>query len=332
MQRIELENYLDSLKFGIDEEKVLKEYKPTFKEIDGEQVYLFNKGFDITDLPIEENVSISQQPHDTDIPLHLHDYIEMMFVYRGTCAVNVKGKRVDLKKGELILINKETPHSVGATTQQDIVINMILKQDYLSPSFLSRFSQKSIISEFMIESLLSNRRQNHFLIFRPGEHTNVIEIMENIMCEFFERDFCSGEIIDSYLIVLFSTLIRYKNNLTSQEPLNQNDNTSLLDFLSYIEANYKNCSLVKMGQSFGFNPSYLSTLLKKGTGKSFKELLQIQRLNQAALFLSNSDLPIPEIAEEVGYSSVTFFYKKFKELYQDTPYNYREKNSILKNK
>ncbi|MDQ0972051.1 AraC-like DNA-binding protein/mannose-6-phosphate isomerase-like protein (cupin superfamily) [Neobacillus niacini] len=329
MQRIELENYLDSLKFGIDEEKILKEYKPTFKEVGGEQVYLFNKGFDITDLPIEENVSISQQPHDSAIPLHMHDYIEMMFVYRGTCTVKVKGKKIDLKKGELILINKETPHSVGATTEQDIVINMILKQDYLSPSFLSRFSQKSIISQFMIESLLSNRKQNHFLIFRPGEHNNVIEIMENIMCEFFDRDFCSGEIIDSYLIVLFSTLIRYKNNLTSQEPLNQNDNSSLVDFLRYIEENYKNCSLVKMGQTFGFNPNYLSTLLKKGTGKSFKELLQIQRLNQAALFLSNSDLPIPEIAEEVGYSSVTFFYKKFRDLYHDTPYSYREKNSIL---
>jgi AraC family transcriptional regulator, melibiose operon regulatory protein len=330
MQRIELENYLDSLKFGIDENKVLKEYRPTFKEIDGEQVYLFNKGFDITDSPIEENVSISQQPHDTDIPLHMHDYIEMMFVYRGNCTVTVKGKKINLKKGELILINKETPHSVGATTLQDIVINMILKQDYLSPSFLSRFSQKSIISQFMIESLVSNRKQNHFLIFRPDEHTTAIEVMENIMCEFFDRDFCSGEIIDSYLVVLFSTLIRYKNKLTSQQPLNQNDNTSLLDFLRYIEDNYKNCSLVKMGQTFGFNPSYLSTLLKKGTGKSFKELLQIQRLNQAALFLSNSNLPIPEIAEEVGYSSVTFFYKKFKELYHDTPFSYREKHITSK--
>jgi AraC family transcriptional regulator, melibiose operon regulatory protein len=330
MQRIELENYLDSLKFGIDEEKVLKEYKPTFKEVDGEQVYLFNKGFDITDLPIDENISISQQPYESDIPLHMHDYIEMMFVYRGRCSVTVKGKKIDLNKGELILINKETPHNVAATTHQDIVINMILKQDYLSPSFLSRFSQKSIISQFMIESLVSNRKQNHYLIFEPGKHTNVLEIMENIMCEFFDRDFCSGEIIDSYLIVLFSTLIRFRNNVSRHELLNKNENVSLLDFLRYIEDNYKNCSLVKMGQAFGFNPSYLSTLLKKGTGKSFKELLQIQRLNQAAMFLSNSDLPIPEIAEEVGYSSVTFFYKKFKELYHDTPFSYREKHTISK--
>lgn len=118
--------------------------------------------------------------------------------------------------------------------------------------------------------------------------------------------------------------------MSSHELLNKNENVSLLDYLRYIEDNYKNCSLVKMGQTFGFNPSYLSSLLKKGTGKTFKELLQIQRLNQVALFLSNSNLPIPEVAEEVGYSSVTFFYKKFKELYHDTPFIYREKHTTSK--
>lgn len=323
MERLELESYLKSVHFEVDEEKVLKEYKPSIMTVDGEEVFLFSKGFDIKDSPIEENISISQQPYHSVIPLHMHDYIEMMFVYRGSCTVTVKGKKMVLKKGELILINKETPHSVDATTKKDIIINMIMKQDYLSPSFLRRLSQKSIISQFMIDSLVSKRKQNHFLIFRAGDHTKIIEIMENIMCEFFDRDFCSEEIIDSYLIVLFSTLLRYNNAPTTYEVSND---ASLLDFLRYIEEHYKDCSLVDMGQTFGFHPSYLSTLLKKGTGKSFKELLQIQRLNQAALFLSQSDLPIPQIAEEVGYSSVTFFYKKFKELFHETPYRYKEKH------
>lgn len=321
MERLELESYLKSVHFKIDKEKVLKEYKPTIETVDEEEVFLFSKGFDINDSPIEASISISQQPFQSVIPLHMHDYIEMMFVYRGSCTVRIKGKKVDLKEGELILINKETPHSVGATTKEDIVINMIMKQDYLSPSFLRRLSQKSIISQFMIDSLVSKRKQNHYLIFRVGKHTKIIEIMENIMCEFFDGDFCSEEIIDSYLIVLFSTLLRYNNAPTTYQVSND---ASLLEFLSYMEEHYKDCSLVKMGQTFGFHPSYLSTLLKKGTGKSFKELLQIQRLNQAALFLSHSDLPIPQIAEEVGYSSVTFFYKKFNELFQQTPYSYRQ--------
>lgn len=324
MERLELESYLKSVHFEVDEEKVLKEYKPSIMTVDGEEVFLFSKGFDINDSLIEENISISQQPYHSVIPLHMHDYIEMMFVYRGSCTVTVKGKKMVLKKGELLFINKETPHSVDATTKKDIVINMIMKQDYLSPSFLRRLSQKSIISQFMIESLVSKRKQNHCLIFRPGEQTKIIEVMENMMCEFFDRDFCSEEIIDSYMIVLFSTLLRYNNYPTRNEFSNNHKDASLLEFLSYIEEHFRDCSLVDMGQTFGFHPSYLSTLLKKGTGKSFKELLQIQRLNQAALFLSHSDLPIPQIAEEVGYSSVTFFYKKFKELFHETPYSYKE--------
>jgi len=326
MNRLELEGYLDTNHLGpIDKEKVLKEYNPFTVMINGESVYLFNKAFDINDSPIDENISISQQPYDSVIPLHMHDYIELMFVYRGTCTVLIKGKKVHLNKGELIFINNEVPHSVAATTKDDIVINIILKQDYLSPSFLRRLSQKSIISQFMIESLVSHRKQNQFLIFKP-KGIKVTEIMENIMCEFFDRDFCSAEIIDSYLVVLFSTLIRTNNIQTRYEAVDNKSIVSFLDFLKYIEDNYRDCSLVKMGQTFGFNPSYLSTLLKKGTGKSFKELLQIQRLNQAALYLSNTDLPIPEIAQEVGYSSVTFFYKKFKELYNETPHSYKEKH------
>jgi AraC-like DNA-binding protein/mannose-6-phosphate isomerase-like protein (cupin superfamily) len=325
MDRIELEGYLDTYHLGpIDKDRVLKEYHPLTEMVNGELVYLFNRAFDINDSPIDENISISQQPYGSDIPLHMHDYIEMLFVYRGTCTVLIRGKKVHLRKGELIFINKEVPHSVAATTKEDIVINIILKQDYLSPSFLRRMSQKSIISQFMIESLVSHRKQNQFLIFRP-EGSKVTEIMENIMCEFFDRDFCSAEIIDSYLVVLFSTLIRTNNNQTRYETVDNKNMVSLLDFLKYIEDNYRDCSLVKMGQTFGFNPSYLSTLLKKGSGKSFKELLQIQRLNQAALYLSNTDLPIPEIAQEVGYSSVTFFYKKFKELFNETPHCYKEK-------
>lgn len=324
MNRGELEKYLNSLNEGaIDEEKMLKEYTPSILEINGELVYLFNKGFDITNFPIDENISISQQPYDSAIPLHMHDYIELMYVYRGSCTVTINGQIVHLHKGEFIFINKETPHKVNATDRQDIVINIILKQDYLSPGFLGRLSQRSIISQFMIESLLSYRKQNHFLIFRPEEHANSTEIMENIMCEFFDRDFCSAEIIDSYLIVLFSTLIRHNHNQKRQTAIINDKTGSLLEFLAYIELHYRDCDLVTMGKAFGFHPSYLSTLLKKGTGKSFKELLQLQRLNQAALFLVNSELPISEIAEEVGYSSVTFFYKKFKEIFGLSPSAYR---------
>lgn len=328
MQRIELIDFLKSHQLGVlDTEFLRRERNPDIVYVDNKPVFLFSKSFDINDSPIDESISVSQQPYQTDIPLHMHNYIEMMYVYRGECTVTIGGMDRLLRTGDIIIIDKDTPHAVRQTGIQDIVINIIMKQDFLSPAFLGRLTKQSIISQFMIESLINNRRHNHFLIFSSGGMDKIEETMENIMCEFFDRDLLSTGLIDSFLIVLFSLLIRYnKPKETVYASHQDRQHFSLVDILKYIEEHYEDCNLIDMGALFGFHPNYLSALLKKGTGKSFKQLLQIQRISQAALFLSNSTLSIPEIAERVGYSSLTFFYKKFKELFHATPHEYREMN------
>lgn len=149
--------------------------------------------------------------------------------------------------------------------------------------------------------------------------------MNQLMCEYFDRDFCSAEMINSYLFILFTELIRHSNGPKSivSEHTNE-ENLIVLDFLKYIEEHYKDCSLTKMADYFNYHPNYISSVLKKATGKPFKDLLQLQRLNKAAVFLTNTDLSINEIAEEVGYSSLSFFYKKFSKIFLLTPKEYRE--------
>jgi YesN/AraC family two-component response regulator len=153
-------------------------------------------------------------------------------------------------------------------------------------------------------------------------------MMEQIMCEYYDKDIFTSEMIDAYLFILFTELIRHSNNSnnTKKDEIKQKD-AIVLEFLKYIDDHFKDCSLTEMADHYKYHPNYISAVLKKATGKSFKDLLQIQRLNKAALYLSNSDLPIPDIAEEVGYSSVSFFYKKFNEVYMQTPKDYREKKS-----
>ncbi|WNS45341.1 AraC family transcriptional regulator [Paenibacillus sp. MMS20-IR301] len=328
MQRSELILFLQNHRLGnLDTEAVRQERNPESVLIGGLPVFLFNLSFDIHDSPVDESISISQVPYGTEIPLHMHNYIEMMFVYRGRCDVTVGGMERMLMAGDLLIIDKETPHAVKQTTQDDYVVNIILKQDFLSPAFLGRLSGQSIISRFMVESLISSRRHNHYLLFASAGVERIAEMVENMMCEFFERDLLSGELIDSYLLVLFSLLIRC-TPLQEERAIRQpgSHTCSIIEFMQYIEANYEHCTLPEMGQAFGFHPNYLSSLLKKGTGRSFKQLLQLQRLSQASLFLTSSDLPVPDIAEQVGYSSLTFFYKKFKEIYKVTPSEYREAN------
>ena len=69
---------------------------------------------------------------------------------------------------------------------------------------------------------------------------------------------------------------------------------------------------------------WLSREIKKRTGKTYKELLQTKRMNQAVYLLSSSTLPVADVIESVGYDNTSYFYRKFKEKYGVSPKEYRE--------
>ncbi|MFD2215714.1 AraC family transcriptional regulator [Metabacillus endolithicus] len=305
---------------------IKREFNPETEEINGEEVYVFDMIFDQTITPIEDPIGISQQLPTAFIPMHIHHYIELIYVYRGKCTVVFQNVKRTISEGEIIIIEKKTPHAVNGLNDKDIVIDIKLKHDYLSSSFLSRFTHKSIISQFLIDSLINNRSVNNYLYFPFNPRSKIKGIMAQIMCEYFDKDFCSADMINSYMFILFTELIRHGTNIDNVKSRDSKQDVIALDFLKYIEKHYMDCSLTEMAAHFNYHPNYASSVLKKSTGKSFKDLLQIQRLNKAALYLTNSDLTVGEIAEKVGYTSLSFFYKKFHEIFSQTPKDYRETN------
>lgn len=63
----------------------------------------------------------------------------------------------------------------------------------------------------------------------------------------------------------------------------------------------------------GLNPSYLSTLFKKETGKNFLDYLMETRIDVAKELLVETDMSISEVAEKVGYNDMKYFYKRFRQ-------------------
>ncbi|HRU04719.1 MAG TPA: helix-turn-helix domain-containing protein [Candidatus Brocadiia bacterium] len=72
----------------------------------------------------------------------------------------------------------------------------------------------------------------------------------------------------------------------------------------------------------GVSASYLTALLKRETGDSFVRLLRAQRVEAAKRLLQESALTVPDIAEAVGYRSLSFFFKVFKRATGMTPAEY----------
>ncbi|MDP4181964.1 MAG: response regulator [Bacillota bacterium] len=98
--------------------------------------------------------------------------------------------------------------------------------------------------------------------------------------------------------------------------------------LAYLKVNFsKNINLKTLSEELYISTWYLSKLLKKETGNNFIDILNNIRVEEAKKLLGDPKYKIYEIAEVVGFSDVTYFYRLFKKLTGMTPMEY--KNSML---
>lgn len=94
---------------------------------------------------------------------------------------------------------------------------------------------------------------------------------------------------------------------------------------SYIQKHYSNpvLSLESVCTHLHLSVSHFSTLFKQETGCGFVNYLTQVRLTQAAWLLDNTDSPVGEIAQQVGYSEPAYFSYVFKKRYGVSPMKYR---------
>lgn len=83
-------------------------------------------------------------------------------------------------------------------------------------------------------------------------------------------------------------------------------------------------SLGAMAEKFNVNPSYLSSLFKKDTGKTLTAYVSEKRVARAKHLLETTAFQIQQISHECGILDVNYFAKIFKKLSGQTPKQYRE--------
>lgn len=63
--------------------------------------------------------------------------------------------------------------------------------------------------------------------------------------------------------------------------------------------------------------------MKNATGRTFKQLVNAERMRHAALVLRGTTDPVYEVAQGVGIANLTSFYQRFRDYAGCTPQEYR---------
>ena len=98
--------------------------------------------------------------------------------------------------------------------------------------------------------------------------------------------------------------------------------------LEIIENKYadQELSLLSVSGEIGVSPNYLSTLIKKNTGRTFVELLTDRRIRKARELLLGTTMKIREITEACGYRDQFYFSHCFKKITGMSPKECRRAN------
>lgn len=173
---------------------------------------------------------------------------------------------------------------------------------------------------------------NEALHLSPREEKQIESIVENIDLEYQNnQDEFSKEIIVSQL----STLLKYANRFYERQFINRKalSNDLLEQFNLELENYFDSGQLQENGipsieliaENLSVSQRYLSDTLKKETGKTSTEHLQLYLIDEAKNILLNPNKTVAEVAYELGFEYPPYFSRLFKKKEGISPTEYREK-------
>ena len=94
---------------------------------------------------------------------------------------------------------------------------------------------------------------------------------------------------------------------------------------NYVISHYADTTLESVAESLNISPQHFSRFYKKITGRNFSDLLTEVRMKNAARLLENIRVKIGRVGELVGYSNANNFARTFRNYFQMSPSEYRDR-------
>jgi AraC-like DNA-binding protein/mannose-6-phosphate isomerase-like protein (cupin superfamily) len=232
------------------------------------------------------------------------------FVMEGELKgwVNKANEVVKIKKGQLILIPRKMEHEFWSANNQDLILNTthFYANVFRCIDLINFLQIKDPVEDCDIELFGSCQKlSKEYFNKKSGYDLIMQNEIENILICIFREYFkkIKPNINDSKLkyLVRLHPVFEYADKHLCNTNLNISDLSKVL-FISEVQ---------------------LRKIFKIALGLSPNDFLRNKRIENSCYLLKKSELPIKTISDQCGFANISFFYKTFKSVMQQTPSEYR---------
>ena len=274
-----------------------------------------------------ENINIRQILGDKGCPIHVHEFAELIFVSEGAATHYVDDRCYEMAAGDLLFVNFGQKHSfIGGEGYQ--YYNLLYVPEFFSSELMNSENIYDIFKISLFREFEANPSEETQLVrFRGAEYLEIRKLIEDMRKEFERKEIGYRGVLTGYSRVLFSKILRRLPVAEVGTEVQKCINRLTADVLTYIDSRcFEKVSLREIAEQTFYNPSYLSRLFKMQYGVSLSEYIKEKRMEEAARLLQAGALSNEEIMNRVGYTDKKQFYRNFRDVYHQTPAEYRKKN------
>lgn len=271
-----------------------------------------------------EQLALRRHTRFTDFPAHGHNYVEMTYVCSGEMTHVIKHREVHMRAGDVLLLNRHTPHSVRKTGEEDIAINIIMATECFH-SFASVLPASSPLASFMAENIRSNGEAEYMLFSTDGVQP-LENLFENICYAMVGNDIVSTDTVKATVGLILRYFAELPECMIAAARHRSDAELLQVRIEEYLRTEFRTATLSELASKLGLSVPYLSKRVRELCGMNFSQLLQEERFKEAIRLLETTDLPVGDIIIAVGYENTSFFHNQFRQRYHCSPFRWRREH------
>ena len=251
------------------------------------------------------NVASAKYGGDWHSVPHTHNHLELFYIVGGKGQFLIEDQLYPVNVNNLVIINPNVTHTEVSLNAQPL--------EYI------------VLGIEGIELATGEDSNGQFNILDYFESLEISGCLRNILREMEQKNPGYEDVCQAYMEILIIRLMRNTAFSVPSEPHVISGNRQCAAVKRYIDLHFKeSLTLEQLAADAHMNKFYLAHAFKREYGISPIQYMILRRIEESKYLLAETDLSMSQIAQLLGFSSLSYFSQVFRRTQSMTPMDYRQ--------